>query len=161
MTHAGYLCGLSALFLLLGVDAAGSQTLVQKQTMALEGPKLTEQAETASRSCSTPITAGFDWVSFVAADKIEDANGAFHNPPSNMCSVPLRAWQSLCQDAVAKQSVAGKIKSYECSYQEGATPALSLDLDGKLHYRSSFEAYHNPPTSTPVDFVKDWLGKHL
>ncbi len=161
MIHARYLSGLSVLFLLAGVDVVRSQTLVQKQTMAHEGPKLTEQAETASRICGAPITAGFDWPSFVAADKIEDTSGAFHNPPSNMCSVPLQALQSLCQDPVAKQSVAGKIKAYECSYQEGATPALSLDSDGKLQYWSSFEAFHNPPTSTPADFVKDWLGKHL
>ena len=161
MIHARYLSSLSALLLLSGFGIAQSQTLVQKQTMALEAPKLTEQAETASRICGTQITASFDWPSFVTADKIEDANGAFHNPPANMCSVPLQALQSLCQDSVAKQSVAGKIKAYECSYQEGPTPALSLDPDGTLHYRSSFEAFHNPPTSTPADFVKDWLGKHL
>ena len=161
MIHARYMSGLSALLLLAGIDAARSQTLVQKQTMALEGPKLTEQAKTASEICNTPITAAFDWPSFVTADKIEDTSGAFHNPPSNMCSVPLQALQSLCQDPVAKQAVASKIKAYQCSYQDGATPALSLDPGGTLHYRSSFEAYHNPPTSTPADFVKNWLGKNL
>ncbi len=161
MTDAKHLISLSALLLVVGTGAGQAQTLVQKQTMAHEDPKLTEQADTASRICGTAILASFDWPSFVAADKVEDMNGAFRNPPSNMCSVPLQVLQSLCQDPVGKQAVAGRIKAYQCSYGDGATPALSLDAAGTLQYRSSFEAYHNPPTSTPADFVRNWLGQHL
>lgn len=159
--NARSLTGLSALLLLATLGAGQAQTLAQKQTMAHEDPKLADEAATASRLCGAPITAGFDWPSFVSADKVGDMNGAFDNPPSNMCAVPLKALQSLCQDPVAKQSVSAKIKSYQCSYQPGATPALSLDPAGALHYQSSFDAYHNPPSGTPTDFVKDWLGKHL
>ena len=161
MTNARYLASLSALFLVYGLGAGQAQTLTQKQTIAHEDPKLAEQAETASRICGISITASFDWRSFVAADKIEDTNGAFHNPPSNMCSVPLQALQSMCQDAEAKRAVAAKIKSYECSYQDGATATLALDAAGTLHYRSSFDAYHHPASATPADFVRDWLGKNL
>ncbi len=159
--YVRYLSGFCGFVLLAGVSVGQAQTLTQKQTMAHEDPKLAEEAATASRICGAPITVGFNWQSFVAADKIEDMNGAFRNPPSNMCSVPLKALQSMCGDAVAKQSIASKIKSVECGYQDGATPSLALDPTGKLQYQSSFEAYHNPPSGTPADFVKDWLGKHL
>ena len=154
---------LTTALLMASLTCSQAQTLTQRQTMAHEEPKLTEQAQTASRICGTTITASFDWNSFVAANKLDDMNGAFNNPPSNMCSVPLQVLQSMCQDATGKQAIAAKIKSYECSYQDGATPALSLDPAGKLQYQSSFEAFHNPPppSSTPGDFVKDWLGKHL
>ena len=153
--------GFTALMLMAGLASGGAQTLTQRQTMAHEDPKLAEEAQTAGRICGTTIAADFDWHSFVAADKVDDMNGAFHNPPSNMCSVPLHVLQSLCQDAQAKQAVAARVKSYECAYQDGAAPSLSLDPAGKLLYRSSFDAYHNPPGATPGDFVTDWLGKHL
>lgn len=145
----------------LASGAVQAQTLTQRQTMTHEDAQLTEQAQTASQICGTTITAAFDWHSFVAADKIEDMNGAFHNPPSNMCTVPLQALQSMCQDAQAKQAIAAKIKSFNCAYQDGAaTQSMSLDPAGKLTLQSSYEAYHNAP-GTPSDFVKDWLGKHL
>jgi hypothetical protein len=66
--------------------------------MAHEDPKLAEEAQTASRICGATITSSFDWSSFVAANKVEDMNGAFRNPLSNMCSVPLLVLQSMCQD---------------------------------------------------------------
>lgn len=161
MNNTCYLASVSALLLVVGLNASQAQTLTQKQTMAHEDPKLSEEAATASRICGSPITASFNWQSFVAADKIEDMNGAFRNPPSNMCGVPLKALQSMCQDAVAKQSIAAKVKSVECGYQDGATPTLALDPAGKLQYQSSFEAYQHPASGTPTDFVREWLGKHL
>lgn len=154
--------GLAALLLAASLTGgvAHAQTLVQRQTMASEDAKLKDEAETASRICGVTIQASFDWKSFVTADKIEDLNGAFNNPPSNMCTVPMHALQSICQDAQAKQSVAAKIKSFECAYQAGPAQSLSLDPAGKLQLRSSYEAYHNI-AGTPSDFVKKWLGDHL
>ncbi len=161
--NAGIVVSLSAFALLASFTCSEAQTLTQRQTMAHEDPKLAEEAQTASRICGATITSSFDWSSFVAANKVEDMNGAFRNPPSNMCSVPLLVLQSMCQDPTGKQAVAAKIKSYECVYQDGPTPAMSLDPAGKLQYRSSFEAYQNPPppSQTPADFVHDWLGNHL
>ena len=161
--NAGTAISLTTAMLIASFTCSEAQTLTQRQTMAHEEPKLAEEAQTASRICGTTITASFDWNSFVAANKVEDMNGAFHNPPSNMCSVPLKVLQSMCQDPTGKQAIAAKIKFYECAYQDGATPALSLDPTGKLRYQSSFDAYHNPPppSSTPGDFVKQWLGRNL
>ena len=161
--NAGIVASLTTLVLVASITCSEAQTLTQRQTMAHEDPKLADEAQTASRICGATITANFDWNSFVAANKVEDMNGSFDNPPSNMCSVPLQVLQTMCQDPLGKQAVAAKIKSYECVYQDGPTPAMSLDASGKLQYRSSFDAYHNPPppTQTPGDLVKDWLGQHL
>ena len=161
--NAGFVVSLSTLTLLASLTCSQAQTLTQRQTMAHEDANLADAAQTASRICGTTITASFAWSSFVAANKIEDMNGNFDNPPANMCSVPLQELQSMCQDPLGKQAVAAKIKSYECVYQDGPAPALSLDPAGKLQYQSSFEAFHNPPppTQTPMDFVRDWLGAHL
>ncbi len=89
---------LSAFALLASFTCSEAQTLTQRQTMAHEDPKLAEEAQTASRICGATITSSFDWSSFVAANKVEDMNGAFRNPPSNMCSVPLLVLQWMCQD---------------------------------------------------------------
>ena len=161
--NAGTMISFTAARLIASFACSEAQTLTQRQTMAHEEPKLADQAQTASQICGTTITASFDWNSFVTADKVEDISGAFRNPPSNMCSVPLQVLQSMCQDPLGKQAIAAKIKSYECVYQDGPAPAVSLDSAGKLQYQSSFDAYHNPPppNSTPGDLVKDWLGKHL
>lgn len=162
MINSRRVSGISVLMLaaVLGGNAAVAQTLVQRQTMASEDAKLADEAKTTSSLCGVAITAAFDWKSFLAADKVEDMNGAFHNPPSNMCSVPVHEMQSMCQDALSKQAIAAKIKSFECVYQAGPTQSLLLDPAGKLQLRSSYEAYHDP-LGDPGGFVKKWLGDHL
>ena len=102
---AGTSIGLTTMMLLASLTCSEAQTLTQRQTMAHEEPKLAEEAQTASRICGTTITANFDWNSFVAANKVEDMNGAFNDPPSNMCSVPLKVLQSMCQDPTGKQAI--------------------------------------------------------
>ncbi len=142
--------------------AAYAQTLAQKQTMASEEARLAGAASNASSKCQTPIPASFEWQSFLATDKVGDKTAVvYQNPPSDMCSVPLAELQAMCQDGQARQAIAAKIKSYQCGYQAGATPSLSIDPAGKLLFQSSYDAFHHMDHTDEATFVEQWLGQHL
>ncbi len=152
----------AAVLLTLAPIALHAQTLAQKQTMASEETRLTSAANNANSICHTSIAASFEWQSFLTADKVGDKNAiVFENPPSEMCSVPLADLQAMCQDPQAKQAITAKIKSYQCGYQAGSTPTLSLDPAGKLLFQSSYDAFHHMDHTTETAFVRDWLGNHL
>ena len=154
---------LTAVVLLAVAPASGhAQTLAQKQTMAYEETQLASAANNANSFCHTSIVASFDWQSFLAADKLGDKNAiVYDNPPADMCSVPLADLQALCKDPQARDAITTKIKSYQCGYQAGATPTLSLDPAGKLLFQSSYDAFHHMDHTTETAFVRDWLGNHL
>lgn len=153
---------ITAALLALAPLATHGQTLAQKQTMASEETRLARAANNANSFCHTSIPASFDWQSFLAADKVGDKDAiVYQNPPSDMCSVPLTDLQAMCQDPQAKQAITAKIKSYQCGYQAGATPTLSLDPSGKLSFQSSYDAFHHMDQTDETKFVRDWLGDHL
>lgn len=152
----------AAVLLALSPLVARAQTLAQKQTMASEETRLASATNNANSFCHTSIPASFDWQSFLAADKVGDKNAVvYENPPSDMCSVPLADLQAMCQDPQAKQAITAKIKSYQCGYQAGPTPTLSLDPSGKLLFQSSYDAFHHMDHTDETTFVRDWLGDHL
>lgn len=152
----------AALFLALSPLAGHSQTLVQKQTIDSEDTHLSSAANNMNSFCHTSIASSIDWQSFVAADKVGDMNAVvYENRPSDLCSVPLAQLQALCQDLQGKQAISTRIKSYQCGYQAGAVPTLSLDPSGKLLFQSSFEAFHHMEHTDEAAFVRDWLGGHL
>lgn len=152
----------AAVLLALPSLAAHAQTLAQKQTMASEETHLASAANNANSFCHTSILASFEWQSFLTADKVGDMNAVvYENRPSDMCSIPLADLQALCQDPQARQAITTKIKSYQCGYQAGPTPTLSLDPSGKLLFQSSFEAFHHMDHTDEAKFVRDWLGGHL
>ncbi len=130
--------------------------------MAYEETALSRSARNTNSFCATQIAASFDWSSFLAANTVGDKDAvAYQNPPADMCSVPLTQLQAMCQDTMAKQAITAKIKSYECIYQNGTVPTLSLDSSGKLQFRSSFDAYHHMDHTDINQFVRTWLGQHL
>ena len=67
----------------------------------------------------------------------------------------LHTMASMCADALSKQAIAEKVKSYSCAFGGAGKRSLALDAAGKLTMTVDWDA------ANADDFIRAWLGDHL
>ena len=138
---------LAALGVLLLAQAAGAQTLAERQLTAREDAKLADSLATTNAHCGTSLTASIAWPGFLPhKDKLPFATGD--------CLAALTAIYQMCNDPLAKAAIAQKVKSLNCVIAD-AKQSAALDPNGALTLGIDLDgANYNP-------FVQKFLGDHL
>jgi hypothetical protein len=134
-----------AMLVVLGMAAAGAQSLKIRQRMASQAADLVKDADYTNKACGTTLAVKFDWAGAPEQDLLKYS-------PEGYCSAALEGIQRVCGDAIGKDAVKQKIKSVTCGFGASRTIALK---DGVVDYKINFNSYND------ADFVYEYLQEQL
>ena len=86
-----------------------AQTVAQQQMMADVDADFAAKVPDTDKACGTAIKASIDWPGFLKSEIGQNSVSAY-------CAAPLDTMQSMCADAMAKQAIAAKVKTYTCAF---------------------------------------------
>jgi len=141
-TH--WLAAFTAL-VVMGVAAAGAQSLQIRQRMAAQEADLVKDVDYTNSSCGTKLAVKFNWAGAPSDDLLKYS-------PESFCNAALEGIQRVCRDEAGKDAVKQKVKTVTCGF--GGSRAITLK-NGTVDYKINFSS------SNDADFVFEYLQNNL